>query len=150
MRRPFADKRPIGPFFGQEGKIPDEEMEILSVKRDCKPKIIVDVNSEAGQSGVGLQGMGVTDVFKMIDDRARFEVDDVVVETVEGEIGTFEPLKDRIVIFTDEEEIPLEDINHIVGVLENKFSVVRSDISGYRDVDLDDIEEDTISLTDMV
>ena len=114
MDRPLEDKRPFGPFIGGS-----EELQVLDVRQDGYPKIIIEVDNTDDS------------VFDVINARAKFEVYDITIELNEGQVGTREMPTQIITIFSDDKEVDNNYIQHIINVMESKYTVYNIDIGGY-------------------
>lgn len=129
MRRPFKNSRPIGPLINRDYS--QEEVDVLQVRRDCNPEI----NIEIAESSAGID----EEIFNLVEDRARFEVDDIIVGKNEGAIGTQEPITTVIDIIAVEKEVPLSDINHLVNTIESRYTVFESTVAASVEEDPEDV-----------
>jgi hypothetical protein len=121
MKRPLASKRLIGPFFDKG---------ILEARKQCNPELKLEI----------AETVDPQDVFDLVGDRARFEVDDIRVGIEEGQIGTTEPQITTIQIISDEKEVDLQDLNHMVDVMEGRYTVFDSIVAASVEVDSTNIE----------
>lgn len=120
MRRPLASKRLIGPFFDKG---------ILEARKQCNPELKLEI----------AETVDPQDVFDLVGDRARFGVDDIRVGVEEGQIGTTEPQITTIQIISDDKEVDLQDLNHMVDVMESRYTVFDSIVAGSVEVDSSNI-----------
>ena len=129
MKRPFKDKRPLGPFA--DGSYL-QESGLIEARQTCSPEIKLELAET---------GSGVNDEVFDLTEKAKFEIHDVFVGRREGQIGTREPLTTTVQIITDEKEINIEDLNHMVELFRSRFTVFEADIAGSVEVDSSDIED---------
>lgn len=121
MKRPLASKRLIGPFFDRG---------VLEARKQCYPELKLEI----------AETVDPQDVFDLVGDRARFEVDDIRVGVEGGELGSIEPRTTTIQIISDEKEVDMQDLNHMVGVMESRYTVFDSIVAASVEVDSTNIE----------
>lgn len=127
MKRPLSDKRVIGPFVQPNFFQQDD---FLIARKQCSPEIRLELAEV--YSGVD------EELFDVIERNAKFDIDDILIGRLEGEIGTQEPLTTTVQIITDDKEIELEDLNHMVNVIESRYTVFESIIGASVEVDPED------------
>lgn len=128
MKRPFEDRRPAGPFV--KSTLFQQDDDFLIARKQCSPEIRLELAEV--HSGVS------DELFDLIDKHAKFNIDDVLVGREEGQLGTREPLTTTVQIITDDKEVELEDLNHMVNVIENRYTVFESIIGASVEVDPQD------------
>lgn len=123
MKRPFADKRPIGPIFSERNS------GILEVREAAYPELVVEVADIENSD----------DVFELVSSRAKFEVYDIILERNEGEIGTTEPGSWTIKVISGDKEVDIQDLNLLVDIIETRYTVFRSIVGASIERDPDEL-----------
>ena len=130
MRRPLRDKRPIGPltdkfYSDSNGK------GVLMARKDGNPEIKMEIAEvEAGID---------EEIFKVFNDRAKFEAQNIIVGREEGQVGTVEPAITTIQIIAEDKEVDFEDITHIVEIMRREFTVFETNIAASVGLDPDKV-----------
>lgn len=130
MKRPFKHKRPVGPFIG-EPYSDSKDTGVLMARKQGNPEVRMEIAEVGNQID--------QEVFSVFNDRAKFEAQDIIVGREEGEVRTVEPAVTTIQIIAEDQEVNLEDINHIVRVMEKEFTVFETNISASVGLDPDKV-----------
>jgi len=131
MKRPFENRRIVGPIFDGSRL---NSSGLLEARKKCSPEIWIEIAEDRA---------GLSEEIFETTRQSKFDIHDVLVGREEGSIGTREPAITTIHIITDEKEIQLEDINHMVDLIKSKFTVFEVKIGGSVEVD-----PDSVGLTD--
>jgi len=117
VERPFADKRPFGPFIEETDDRGSSG--ILEARETANPELVIEVDD----------AHNTNEVFDIVDNNAKFDVYDVRVRAEEGKMYTREPVSHIIQIISGDQMVDLIDLQHLADVIENRYTVFETKVS---------------------